>query len=78
MTYVVTGGHNECLKSGRMVTAGAELSNTEARQNPRLIERGVLVERAAKPKPKATPQSTPAKPDQEPPAPAPEEKEESQ
>jgi hypothetical protein len=76
MSYVVASGHIECLKSGRMVTAGTELSNTEARQNPRLIERGVLIERAAKPQSKPA-KSTPAKPDSKNPAPVVPEKEES-
>lgn len=57
MSYVVTSGHVECLESGRMVAPGSDVSNTEARQNPRLIERGLLREKA-KPRPKA--QSKPA------------------
>lgn len=58
MTYVVAGGHVESLKSGRLVSAGTEISNAEARQNQRLIDRGVLIERPTKKsKPNA---STPA------------------
>lgn len=59
MTYVVAGGHVESLKSGRLVSAGNEISNAEARENPRLIERGVLIERPAK-KPKSKASTTPA------------------
>jgi len=67
MTYIVTSNHPECLKSGRMVVARDEVSNTEARQNPRLIERGALTERAEAPK-KSAPKP-PAKPDAKPHAP---------
>ena len=58
MTYVVTGGHVETLKSGRSVAPRDEISNAEARRNPRLIDRGVLTERAEAPKKPASKSST--------------------
>lgn len=51
MTHVVTSDHVESLRSGRLVAPGEEVSDTEARQNPKLIDRGVLSER---PKAKST------------------------
>jgi hypothetical protein len=75
MTYVVTGGHPETLKSGRSVAPRDEISNSEARQNPRLIERGVLTERVEAKKPAS---KSPAKPDPKPQAQSAPEKEENQ
>jgi hypothetical protein len=72
MTYVVTSGHVVSLKSGRMVAPRDEVSNAEARENPRLIERGVLTERdkrKAKPaskQPASEPESKSAAPSSEP------------
>lgn len=75
MTYVVTppNGHPETLQSGRLVAAGDEVSNAEARKNSRLIERGALTEHAEKRKSKSAPK--PVEPAPEIPAPAPEKEE---
>jgi hypothetical protein len=43
MTYVLLSDHPEPLHDGRMVENGAQLSDSDAEKNPRLIERGVLV-----------------------------------
>lgn len=63
MTYVVRSDHMETLVSGRTVARGEEIPTAEARKNPRLIERGVLVGRPSKttktkpvPKPPVTPE----------------------
>jgi FtsZ-interacting cell division protein ZipA len=42
MSYVVTSPHVRTLKSGRMVHPGQEVSDEEAADNPRLVERGDL------------------------------------
>jgi hypothetical protein len=75
MSYVVTSTHPECLESGRMVAPGAEISNTEARKNQRLIDRGALTERPTK-KAKPASKSPAPEPEPKPPAPKPEPKKE--
>lgn len=61
MTYAVLSDHPEALHDGRMVESGAHLSDSDAEKNPRLIERGVLVKEAERPKPrhKKEPEHTP-------------------
>jgi len=53
MSYRVTSGHVETLHDGGMVGPGDTLSDADAKKNPRLLERGVLVKEADKRKPKA-------------------------
>lgn len=69
MSYVVTSGHVECLKSGRLVAPGASVPSTEAKQNPRLIERGALTEQPVKGKSKPASKSPAPEPESKPPAP---------
>lgn len=43
MSYRATNaGHVESLHDGRMIVAGDTVSDTDAKKNPRLVERGVL------------------------------------
>ena len=79
MTYVVTSSHQETLKSGRQVFPGQDVSNKEAEENPRLIERGALTQRqkpgqskAPAPAPAPSPPEQPEGEKQESPAPEPE------
>lgn len=53
MSYLVTSSHVEPLHDGRMVGPGDSISDADAKKNPRLVERGVLVKEADKRKPKA-------------------------
>lgn len=52
MTYAVFSDHLEALHDGRLVENGAQLSDSDAQKNPRLIERGVLVKETERPKPR--------------------------
>lgn len=51
MTYRVTSNHVETLRDGRTVCPGDTVSDSVAKRNPRLVERGAL--RAPEPKPTA-------------------------
>ena len=48
MTHVVESGHVETLTGGRMVAPGEEISDAEAKRNPKLVDRGVLGKRPEK------------------------------
>jgi hypothetical protein len=43
MTYIVFSDHVECLRGGRMVAPGTEISDAVAKKNEPMINRGVLV-----------------------------------
>lgn len=47
MSYRVVTNHPESLQDGRTVAAGDRVSDADAKKNPRLIERGVLVKEEA-------------------------------
>ena len=47
MSYRVHSSHVEALHGGRTVAPGERVSDAVAKQNPRLIERGVLVKEEA-------------------------------
>jgi hypothetical protein len=53
MSYRVTSSHAEPLRDGRMVGPGDSISDADAKKNPQLVERGVLVKKPEKQKPKS-------------------------
>jgi hypothetical protein len=53
VSYVLTSDHVEPLHDGRMVGPGDVVSEADAKKNPRLIERGVLIKEPEKSKPRA-------------------------
>ena len=53
MSYLIVGDHVESLHDGRTVGLGDAISDADAKKNPKLIKRGVLVKEADKRKPKA-------------------------
>ena len=53
MSYLIVSDHVECLHDGRWVGPGASISDADAKKNPRLIERGVLVKEPDKRKQRA-------------------------
>lgn len=53
MSYVISSDHLEALQDGRVVESGTRLSEAEAKKNPKLIERGVLVKETERRKPSA-------------------------
>jgi hypothetical protein len=64
MSYRVTSSHVEALHDGRTVGPGDSISDADAKKNPRLIERGVLVKEPDKRKQRA--QTTEAAPEGQP------------
>lgn len=53
MSYVISSDHLEALQDGRVVESGTRLSDAEAKKNPKLLERGVLVKEPERHKPSA-------------------------
>lgn len=60
MGYRIVGDHAEALRDGRMVGPGDRISDADAKKNPRLIEREILVKEADRQKPQAKESRDPA------------------